>query len=74
MKLRLLSWNVRGANNSSKRKVIKALIRSQSVLSPRNENSTNVRGCSEEFGHWEVSRLGCHGCSWLCGRDIDLLG
>ena len=31
MKLRLLSWNVCGANNSSKRKVIKALIRSQRV-------------------------------------------
>ena len=31
MKLRLLSWNVRGANDSSKRKVIKALIRNQRV-------------------------------------------
>ena len=31
MKLRLLSWNVREANNSSKKKVIKALIRSQMV-------------------------------------------
>ena len=29
MKLRLVSWNVRGANDSSKRKVIKAMIRSQ---------------------------------------------
>ena len=31
MKLRLLSWNVRGANDSSKRKVIKAMIRNQRV-------------------------------------------
>ncbi|RVX23170.1 hypothetical protein CK203_000043 [Vitis vinifera] len=31
MKLRLLSWNVREANDSSKRKVIKAMIRSQRV-------------------------------------------
>ena len=31
MKLRLLSWNVRGANYSSKRKVIKAMIRNQRV-------------------------------------------
>ena len=31
MKLRLLSWNVRGANDSSKRKLIKAMIRSQKV-------------------------------------------
>ena len=31
MKLRLLSWNVRGANDSSKRKVMKAVIRSQRV-------------------------------------------
>ena len=31
MKLRLLSWNVRGVNDSSKRKVVKAVIRSQRV-------------------------------------------
>ena len=31
MKLRLLSWNVREANDSSKRKVIKAMIRNQRV-------------------------------------------
>ena len=31
MKLRLLSWNVRGANDSSKRKVMKVVIRSQRV-------------------------------------------
>ena len=31
MKLRLLSWNVRGANDRSKRRVIKAVIRSQRV-------------------------------------------
>ncbi|RVX21567.1 hypothetical protein CK203_002085 [Vitis vinifera] len=29
MKLRILSWNVRGANDSSKRRIIKAVIRSQ---------------------------------------------
>ena len=31
MKIRLLSWNVRGTNDSSKRKVIKAMIKSQKV-------------------------------------------
>ena len=31
MKIRLLSWNVRGVNDSSRRKVIKALIRKQKV-------------------------------------------
>ena len=31
MKIRLLSWNVHGVNDSSKRKVIKAMIRSQKV-------------------------------------------
>ena len=31
MKLKLLSWNVRGANGSSKRKIIKAFIRKQKV-------------------------------------------
>ena len=29
MKIKILSWNVRGANNRDKRKVSKALIRSQ---------------------------------------------
>ena len=29
MKLKLLSWNVKGANDNNKRKVIKALIRDQ---------------------------------------------
>ena len=29
MKIKLVSWNVRGANDISKRKVIKAMIRSQ---------------------------------------------
>ena len=31
MKLKILFWNVRGANDRNKRKVIKALIRSQKV-------------------------------------------
>ena len=31
MKLKILSWNVRGANDSSKRKIIKAFIRNQRV-------------------------------------------
>ena len=31
MKLRLLFWNVRGANNCDKRKVIKALIKKNRV-------------------------------------------
>lgn len=77
MKLRLLSWNVRGVNDNSKRKVIKALIRGQMVdffLSSGDKNPGNDRGCGEEFGHWKVSRLGCLGCLWLSGRDFDLLG
>ena len=31
MKLKILSWNVRGANDINKRKIIKALIMSQRV-------------------------------------------
>ena len=31
MKIKIISWNVRGANDRNKRKVIKALIRSQKV-------------------------------------------
>ena len=29
MKIKIISWNIRGANDKDKRKVIKALIRSQ---------------------------------------------
>ena len=29
MKIKIISWNIRGANDRDKRKVIKALIRSQ---------------------------------------------
>ena len=31
MNLKLLSWNVRGANESTKRKVIKSIIKKQKV-------------------------------------------
>ena len=31
MKIKILSWNVRGVNDRNKRKLIKALIRSQKV-------------------------------------------
>lgn len=31
MRIRILSWNIRGANDRDKRKVIKALIKSQKV-------------------------------------------
>ena len=31
MKLKILSWNVRGVNDRNKRKVIKTLIKSQKV-------------------------------------------
>ena len=31
MKLRILSWNVRGANDSDKRKIIKSIVKAQKV-------------------------------------------
>ena len=31
MNLKILSWNVRGANDSTKRKIIKSVIRKQKV-------------------------------------------
>ncbi|RVW28743.1 hypothetical protein CK203_089264 [Vitis vinifera] len=57
MKLRLVSWNVRGANDSSKRKVIKAMIRSQRAdLFCIQETKIQIMlGGGEEFGFWEVS-------------------
>ena len=54
MKLRLLSWNVRGANDYEKRKVIKALIKDQKVdlvclqeMSKRIVRSLGVGRCLE---------------------------
>ena len=31
MKLRILSWNVRGANDSDKRRIIKSIVKAQKV-------------------------------------------
>ena len=41
MKLRILSWNVRGANDMDKRKVIKVFLNSQKVelVSSRDKNA-----------------------------------
>ena len=51
MKLRLLSWNVRGANDSSKRRVIKAVIRSQRVdLFCLQEIQTLLEGLVRSLG------------------------
>ncbi|RVX09210.1 LINE-1 reverse transcriptase-like [Vitis vinifera] len=69
MKLRLVSWNVWGANDSSKRKVIKAMIRSQRadlVCIQETKIQTMTEGC-EESGFWEVSRLGSYGSPRLNG-------
>ena len=47
MKLRLLSWNVRGTNNCDKRKVIKALIKKKKGgfgLLTGNQDPGNVKG------------------------------
>ncbi|RVW16563.1 hypothetical protein CK203_069336 [Vitis vinifera] len=58
MKIRLLSWNVRGANDSSKRNLIKALIRNQRVdLFCLQE--TKIHAMSEGLGMWNMGLSGC---------------
>ena len=52
MKLKLLSWNVRGANDRAKRKIIKTFIRNQKVdllCIQETKNSANVGGGGEKF-------------------------
>ena len=61
MKLKLLSWNVRGANDRSKRKIIKTFIRNQKV----------DLLCIQET---KILRLEGFGCGWGGGRTVDLLG
>ena len=77
MKLRILSWNVRGVNDSSKRKVVKALIRSQRVdLFCLQE--TKIQAMSEgvvgSLGTGRFLDWGAPGCFWSCRGDFDLLG
>ena len=70
MKLRLLSWNVRGANDSSKRRVIKAVIRSQRVdLFCLQE--TKIQSLSEGL----VRSLGSGRCSnWVALDAVGSVG
>ena len=62
MKLKVLSWNVRGANDSSKRKIIKTFIRNQKVdllciqeteIQPMSEGVVTSLG-SRRFLDWRV--------------------
>ena len=62
MKLKLLSWNVRGTNDSSKRKIIKTFIRNQKVdllciqetkIQPMSEGMVRSLG-SRRFLDWRA--------------------
>ena len=76
MKLRLLSWNVRGANDSSKRRVIKAVIRSQRVdlfCLQETKIQTLLEGLVRSLGsgRWSnwvaLDALGSAGGFWCVG-------
>ncbi|RVW60790.1 LINE-1 reverse transcriptase-like [Vitis vinifera] len=75
MKLRLLSWNVRGANDSSKRRVIKAVIRSQRVdlfCLQETKIQSLLEGLVRSLGSGRWSNW-VPWMSWLCRRDGGVL-
>ena len=59
MKIKILSWNVRGANDSEKRKIIKAFLKTQRVDLVCVQE-TKLKGIS-----WELVR------SFVVGRFVD---
>ncbi|RVW92990.1 hypothetical protein CK203_032792 [Vitis vinifera] len=76
MKLKIIIWNVRGANDSSKRKIIKNYIRNQRVepnVYSGNQDSRDVRGYCEKSGLEEIYRLESPKCGGGCGWHFDML-
>ena len=84
MKLKVLSWNVRGANDSSKRKIIKTFIRNQKVdllciqeteIQPMSEGVVRSLG-SRRFLDWRaLDAEGVAGGILICWdkRSLDIL-
>ena len=84
MKVKILSWNVRGANDSSKRKVIKTFIRNQRVdliciqetkIQSMSESIVRSLG-SGRFLNWKVvNAKGASGGILICWdrRSLDIL-
>ena len=71
MKIKILSWNVRGVNDRNKRSLIKALIRSQKVdlvCLQETKMSQMSLGVVRSLG---VGSSECEGCSW---RGAGFLG
>ena len=72
MKLKILSWNVRGVNDRNKTKLIKALIRSQNVdlvclqETKMTEMSLGVVR-SLGVGRFLEGSFGCQWCNWRGG-------
>ena len=61
MKIKILSWNVRGLNNREKRRMIKLVVRSQKadlVCFFRNKGVRDVVKGGEKLGCWKVYGLG----------------
>ena len=77
MKIKILSWNVRGANDRVKRKVIKALIRLQRAdlvcLQETKIQDMSKGDCSESWSG-KILRLGCYECKGGCWWGGSVLG
>ena len=84
MKIKLVSWNVRGANDSSKRKVIKAMIRSQRadlVCIQETKIQTMTEGVVRSLGSGRFLDWGAMGAQGTTGgilvcwdkRSLELL-
>ena len=84
MKVKILSWNVRGANDSSKRKVIKTFIRNQRVdlmciqetkLQCMTDSIARSIGSGRVLGWKAVNAEGASGGIFICWdrRSLDML-
>ena len=84
MKLKVLSWNVRGANDSSKRKIIKTFIRNQKVdllciqetkIQPMSKGVVRSLGSGKFLGWRALDAEGVAGGILICWdkRSLDIL-
>ena len=84
MKLKVLSWNVRGANDSSKRKIIKTFIRNQKVdllciqetkIQPMSKGVVRSLGSGKFLGWRALDAEGATGGILICWdkRSLDIL-
>ena len=77
MKLKILSWNVRGLNAAEKRMVVKLFVkgvRADIVCLQETKDGRDGEGCNPGNLGWPVCRLGVSTGSWDGGGSFVLFG